>query len=74
VLDEVLWLLAHGLLHLVGWDHDTPARDARMRAETKRLFAAAKAPARGAARIGPTRPKRPRVPTRRTRKIGVRAR
>jgi probable rRNA maturation factor len=39
--DEVLWLLAHGLLHLLGWDHDTPARDARMRRETARLFQAA---------------------------------
>jgi probable rRNA maturation factor len=41
VLDEVTMLLAHGLLHLVGWDHDTPAKDARMRAETERLCAAA---------------------------------
>jgi probable rRNA maturation factor len=38
---EVLWLLAHGLLHLLGWDHDTPARDTRMRRETARLFEAA---------------------------------
>lgn len=43
VLAEVVWLLAHGLLHLVGWDHDTPARDARMRRETSRLVAAASA-------------------------------
>lgn len=41
VAHEVLWLLAHGLLHLLGWDHDTPARDARMRRETARLFEAA---------------------------------
>lgn len=41
VLSEVLWLLAHGLLHLVGWDHDTPARDKKMRKETARLFDAA---------------------------------
>jgi len=40
-LDEVTMLLAHGLLHLLGWDHDTPARDRRMRAETDRLCAAA---------------------------------
>lgn len=41
VLAEVQWLVAHGLLHLVGWDHDTPARDRRMRKETARLVAAA---------------------------------
>lgn len=41
VLDEVTMLLAHGLLHLLGWDHDTPAKDRRMRAETARLCAAA---------------------------------
>lgn len=40
-LDEVTMLLAHGLLHLLGWDHDTPAKDRRMRAETARLVAAA---------------------------------
>jgi probable rRNA maturation factor len=34
---EVTMLLAHGLLHLRGWDHDTVARDRRMRAETGRL-------------------------------------
>ena len=41
VLEEVTMLLAHGLLHLLGWDHDTPAKDRRMRAETARLCAAA---------------------------------
>jgi probable rRNA maturation factor len=50
VLSEVLWLVAHGLLHLVGWDHDTPARDRRMRAETARLFDAARSAARKSAR------------------------
>lgn len=44
VLDEVTMLLAHGLLHLLGWDHDTPAKDRRMRAETARLCAAAAPP------------------------------
>jgi probable rRNA maturation factor len=34
-------LLAHGLLHLLGWDHATPAEDRRMRAETDRLCRAA---------------------------------
>lgn len=42
-LDEVTMLLAHGLLHLLGWDHDTPAKDRAMRAETARLCAAAEA-------------------------------
>lgn len=41
VLEEVTMLLAHGLLHLLGWDHDTAAKDRRMRAETARLCAAA---------------------------------
>jgi len=41
VLDEVTMLLAHGLLHLVGWDHETAAKDRAMRAETDRLVAAA---------------------------------
>lgn len=37
VLEEVTMLLAHGLLHLLGHDHDTDAKDRRMRAETERL-------------------------------------
>ena len=44
LLDEVTMLLAHGLLHLLGWDHDTAAKDRRMRAETSRLSAAAAPP------------------------------
>jgi probable rRNA maturation factor len=42
---ELTMLLAHGLLHLLGWDHDTPSKDRRMRRETKRLCAAADASA-----------------------------
>jgi probable rRNA maturation factor len=38
---EVTMLLAHGLLHLLGWDHDTPSKDRRMRREADRLCAAA---------------------------------
>jgi probable rRNA maturation factor len=34
-------LLAHGILHLVGWDHRNDAEDRRMRAETDRLVAVA---------------------------------
>jgi probable rRNA maturation factor len=50
LLDEVTMLLAHGLLHLLGWDHDTPAKDRRMRAETDRLCVAA-APVRPLRRL-----------------------
>jgi probable rRNA maturation factor len=48
VAAEVTRLLAHGLLHLVGWDHDTPAKDHRMRRETDRLCALAETNTKGA--------------------------
>jgi probable rRNA maturation factor len=51
VLEEVTMLLAHGLLHLLGWDHETAAKDRRMRAETARLCAAATADAPAVARL-----------------------
>ena len=41
VLDEVTMLVAHGLLHLLGWDHATPAEDRKMRARTDDLCVAA---------------------------------
>ncbi len=41
VLAEVTMLVAHGLLHLLGWDHDTDARDRKMRDKTEILCAAA---------------------------------
>ena len=44
VLEEVTMLLAHGLLHLLGWDHETAAKDRRMKTETARLCAAALEP------------------------------
>jgi probable rRNA maturation factor len=37
VLAEVTMLLTHGVLHLLGWDHETAAKDRKMRAETARL-------------------------------------
>jgi probable rRNA maturation factor len=42
VLDEVTMLLAHGLLHLLGWDHETAALAKAMRLETERLCAEAR--------------------------------
>ncbi len=41
VLSEATMLIAHGILHLLGWDHDTPAKDRKMRVETARLCRAA---------------------------------
>jgi probable rRNA maturation factor len=41
LLAELTMLLAHGLLHLLGWDHATAAEDRRMRRETRRLCDAA---------------------------------
>ena len=41
VLDEVTMLLAHGLLHLLGWDHRSAAEDVRMRKKTDELCLAA---------------------------------
>jgi probable rRNA maturation factor len=55
VLDEITMLVAHGLLHLLGWDHETAAKDRAMRAETDRLVAAAIAGERArAAPVGRT--------------------
>lgn len=41
LMDEVTHLLAHGLLHLVGYDHQTDAQERRMNAAAARLVAAA---------------------------------
>jgi len=40
--DEVTWLLAHGLLHLLGYDHRTVAEERRMNARADMLIAATK--------------------------------
>ena len=37
LLDEVTFLLAHGILHLLGYDHETDEDEAKMNAMTKRL-------------------------------------
>lgn len=44
LIDELTMLLAHGLLHLLGWDHRTATEDRRMRAQTDLLCVAAGAP------------------------------
>jgi len=44
LLDEATMLVAHGLLHLLGWDHQTAAEDRKMRARTDELCLAAGAP------------------------------
>ena len=41
LLDEVTMLLAHGLLHLLGYDHDTRAKEKVMLAKTAELEQAA---------------------------------
>jgi len=40
-LSEVTMLLAHGLLHLVGYDHETDEEEREMKKETRALVAAA---------------------------------
>jgi probable rRNA maturation factor len=42
LLDEVSFLLAHGILHLVGYDHQTDAEEAIMNAKTTELVASAR--------------------------------
>ncbi len=39
--DEVHFLLIHGLLHLVGYDHATPNEERQMKAEERRLWESA---------------------------------
>jgi probable rRNA maturation factor len=47
LLDEVCFLLAHGLLHLIGYDHHTDAEEREMNELTSQLVSAATT-ARGA--------------------------
>ncbi|MEI8254804.1 MAG: rRNA maturation RNase YbeY [Deltaproteobacteria bacterium] len=51
LVTEVYTLLAHGLLHLLGWDHRTDAEDREMRREVARLVAVVP----GAGPLGKTR-------------------
>ena len=41
-MDEVCFLLAHGILHLVGYDHQTDEEEAVMNAKTSELVASAR--------------------------------
>ncbi len=50
LLAELTMLLAHGLLHLVGYDHRTAAEDREMTARTRELEAAAIARTAGGSR------------------------
>lgn len=68
-LAEVTMLLAHGLLHLLGWDHDTAAKDRAMRIETDRLCAVAGVRVARDARPAPAR----RAPTKRKKAVSRRA-
>ena len=49
LLAEVRFLLAHGLLHLVGHDHDTAPKKRRMDAMAQKLVRSAPLPAQAAA-------------------------
>lgn len=43
IIEEVTFLLAHGLLHLLGYDHATRSDERDMRARTEKLMAAIRA-------------------------------
>jgi probable rRNA maturation factor len=49
LMDEIRFLLAHGLLHLIGYDHQTDAEEHEMNEMTSRLVSATRQPA-GAAK------------------------
>ena len=42
LMDEVIFLLAHGVLHLLGYDHQTDSQERRMNALTQELVKASK--------------------------------
>ena len=41
-MDEVCFLLAHGILHLIGYDHQTDAEETIMNEMTSRLVESAR--------------------------------
>ncbi len=77
LLPEVRFLLAHGLLHLVGYDHGTPSQKREMDRETRRLVRAASPSRSGSAtrsrgRMPP--PNRPASKRARSRKLPSKSR
>jgi len=50
LIDEVTFLLSHGLLHLIGYDHQTDEQEEKMNAETARLMAVSLSPPGAATR------------------------
>jgi probable rRNA maturation factor len=73
LLFEVRFLLAHGLLHLVGFDHATKAQKRTMDRETRRLVKAAAVATQGKPkREAKTRRKLAATPTSRTNFRGAR--
>ncbi|GAC1569696.1 MAG: hypothetical protein NVS3B20_00660 [Polyangiales bacterium] len=80
LLDEATMLVAHGLLHLLGWDHQTAQADRRMRAKTDELCVVSGAPPlfslggidlQGRSRIA-TRPKKNGIAKARSRSVAGR--
>jgi probable rRNA maturation factor len=71
LLDEVRFLLAHGLLHLVGHDHDTKTHKRRMDRLTRGLVVAARGEAKHQTpRVtADRRTKKPRRSSRRTKPL-----
>ncbi len=57
LLDELTMLIAHGTLHLLGWDHETKKKDAAMRARTDELCA------KCVSAVKPNAARRPVVPS-----------
>ncbi|HEV7958092.1 MAG TPA: rRNA maturation RNase YbeY, partial [Acidimicrobiales bacterium] len=71
LVSELTMLLAHGVLHLLGWDHDTPAKDKRMRRETARLCAASAEPSKRRMPASERRPPRGRRRRKSSRRSGT---
>ena len=63
LMDEVTHLLAHGILHLVGYDHRTDAEERRMNTAAARLVAACGKPRRSRRTVA-TEAQRSRVTSR----------
>ncbi|HEX2872172.1 MAG TPA: rRNA maturation RNase YbeY [Polyangiaceae bacterium] len=55
LIEEVRFLLAHGVLHLIGYDHAEPAEKREMVAKTRQLVRAAPLPDAPKRRPGPRR-------------------